>query len=204
MAGNHLESLVAERYELRGYWQPPSECAGWQATQRRLRVLSLTLSEFHPEQRLLVQIEPSLDADGWAKREIGTRRNLRRAASTSGCFQAWRFPSTCDQIRCSFPKAESREHVLLGVGWSLFAASWRKSGRVSHPEGRPRAQFQRGSRSFADAAIRSGVLGKARNWLGTVDIVSASRNVSTRSDQAHVRQARSRFGVARVSGPVTG
>ena len=93
MAGNHLESLVAEWYELRGYFIRRNVQVG--KLPKGGYECELDVVGFHPEQRSLVQIESSLDADGWAVRESGTRRNLMRAASTFlGCFEAWRFPRT--------------------------------------------------------------------------------------------------------------
>ena len=67
MAGNHLESLVAEWYELRGYFVRRNVQVG-----RRPKggyECELDVVAFHPQKRSLVQIEPSLDAHTWTVRE---------------------------------------------------------------------------------------------------------------------------------------
>lgn len=67
VAGNHLESLVAEWYEFRGYFVRRNVQVGRRPNggyECELDVVAL-----HPEQRSLVQIEPSLDTYAWAKRE---------------------------------------------------------------------------------------------------------------------------------------
>jgi len=67
MAGNHLESLVAEWYELRGYFV----CRNVQVGKRPKGgyECELDVVAFHPELKRLVHVEPSLDADSWAVRE---------------------------------------------------------------------------------------------------------------------------------------
>ena len=54
------------------------------------------------------------------------------------------------RVGCGGPSSNTStaENILLGVGWSLFEISWRKSGRVSGTEGSPARQFHRGSRFF--------------------------------------------------------
>jgi len=67
MAHNHLEQLLAEWYEYKGY-----------IVKRNLQVgkrkkggfeCELDIVAFHPELKHLVHLEPSLDADSWAVRE---------------------------------------------------------------------------------------------------------------------------------------
>jgi len=67
MPRNHLEDLVAESYELQGFF-----------VRRNVRVgkrpnggynCELDIVAFHPKLRRLVQIEPSLDSDTWEERE---------------------------------------------------------------------------------------------------------------------------------------
>ena len=67
MAGNHLESLVAEWYELQGYFIRRNVKVG--KRQKGGYECELDVVGFHPEQRSLVQIEPSLDAHTWTERE---------------------------------------------------------------------------------------------------------------------------------------
>lgn len=64
---NHLEQLVAEWYEYRGYFVRrnvqvgPRTKGGYEC--------ELDVVAFHPAQNHLVHIEPSMDADSWTKRE---------------------------------------------------------------------------------------------------------------------------------------
>jgi hypothetical protein len=68
LAGNHLESLVAEWYEFRGYFVRRNVQVGKRASGGH--ECELDIVAFHPEQRSLVHVEPSLDGDSWAKREL--------------------------------------------------------------------------------------------------------------------------------------
>ena len=67
MAGNHLESLVAEWYEFRGFFVRRNVHVG--KRDKGGYECELDIVAFHPEQRSLVQVEPSLDAQSWEKRE---------------------------------------------------------------------------------------------------------------------------------------
>ena len=67
MAGNHLESLVSEWYEFRGYFVRRNVQVGKRASGGY--DCELDIVAFHPEQRSLVHLEPSLDCHSWAIRE---------------------------------------------------------------------------------------------------------------------------------------
>jgi hypothetical protein len=67
MSSNHLEDLVAEWYEWNGFFvrrniQVGKRPAGGYECE-------LDVVAFHPGKKSLLQIEPSLDADSWAKRK---------------------------------------------------------------------------------------------------------------------------------------
>src|SRR5262249_49187492 len=67
MPGNHLEELVAEWYQLQGYFVRRNVQVG-----KRLQggyECELDVVAFHPARQKLVHVEPSLDADKWEKRE---------------------------------------------------------------------------------------------------------------------------------------
>jgi hypothetical protein len=67
MSGNHLEELVAECYQLQGYFVRRNVQVG-----KRLQggyECELDVVAFHPGLQKLVHVEPSLDADKWEKRE---------------------------------------------------------------------------------------------------------------------------------------
>jgi hypothetical protein len=67
MAGNHLEDLVAEWYEWNGYFIRRNVQVG--KRPKGGYECELDVVAFHPKHKRLVQIEPSLDGDSWAKRQ---------------------------------------------------------------------------------------------------------------------------------------
>jgi hypothetical protein len=68
MPGNHLEELVAEWYQLQGYFVRRNVQVG-KRSQGGYEC-ELDVVAFHPAQKKLVHVEPSLDADSWTKREL--------------------------------------------------------------------------------------------------------------------------------------
>jgi len=64
---NHLEQLVSEWYEFQGYFVRRNvhvgkrSNGGWEC--------ELDVIAFNPQKKHLVHIEPSMDANSWAKRE---------------------------------------------------------------------------------------------------------------------------------------
>ena len=97
MAGNHLESLVAEWYELRGYFVRRNVQVGKRPTGGY--ECELDVVAFHPEQRSLVQIEPSLDTQAWAKREDRYSKKFEAGRLyIPGLFPGMAIPEHIDQI----------------------------------------------------------------------------------------------------------
>ncbi|MBM4337526.1 MAG: hypothetical protein FJ108_16690 [Deltaproteobacteria bacterium] len=97
MAGNHLESLVAEWHEFQGYFvrrniQVGKRPAGGYECE-------LDVVAFHPGLKRLVHIEPSLDASSWAVRE---QRYAKKFAAgrkyIPALFDGVDVPSEIDQI----------------------------------------------------------------------------------------------------------
>jgi hypothetical protein len=97
MPGNHLEELVAEWYELQGYF-----------VRRHVQVgkrpqggyeCELDIVPFHPGLQKLVHVEPSLDADKWEKRE---HRYAKKFAADRryipALFEGLTLPSELEQI----------------------------------------------------------------------------------------------------------
>jgi hypothetical protein len=67
MAANYLEQLIAEWYEHQGFFVRRNVLAG-----KRLKgghECELDVVAFHPHKKLLVHIEPSMDASSWDERE---------------------------------------------------------------------------------------------------------------------------------------
>src|SRR5215467_744249 len=73
MSRNHLEDLVAEVYGLQGCFVRRNIQVG--KRPRGGYECELDIVAFHPGNRKLVQIEPSLDTDTWEERE---RRYLKK------------------------------------------------------------------------------------------------------------------------------
>jgi hypothetical protein len=67
MPGNHLEELVAEWYQLHGYFVRRNVQVG--KREKGGYECELDIVAFHPKTQKLVHIEPSLDSDKWEKRE---------------------------------------------------------------------------------------------------------------------------------------
>jgi hypothetical protein len=75
VAGNHLESLVAEWYEFNGYFVRRNVKVG-----RRPQggyECELDVVAFSPEKNSIVHVEPSLDADTWQERERRYAKKFR-------------------------------------------------------------------------------------------------------------------------------
>jgi hypothetical protein len=97
LAGNHLEALVAEWYEIRGYFVRRNVQVGRRA--KGGYECELDIVAFHPEQKSLVHIEPSLDSDSWPKREERYKKKFeagRRHIPT--LFPGIPIPSQIDQV----------------------------------------------------------------------------------------------------------
>ena len=75
MPGNHLEDLVAETYELQGYFVRRNVPVG--KRPRGGYECELDIVAFHPRNGKLVHIEPSLDSDSWEKREERYSRKFK-------------------------------------------------------------------------------------------------------------------------------
>lgn len=67
MASNHLEDLLAEWYEYRGFFVRRNVLVGRRPNGGY--ECELDVVAFHPTQKRLVHLEPSLDAASWEKRE---------------------------------------------------------------------------------------------------------------------------------------
>ncbi len=97
MAGNHLESLVAEWYELQGYFVRRNVQVG--KRPKGGYECELDVVAFHPQLKSLVHIEPSLDADSWAVRERRYRKKFEAGRKyIPQLFPGIPIPAHIDQI----------------------------------------------------------------------------------------------------------
>ena len=120
MARNHLESLVAEWYELRGYFVLRNVHVG--KLPKGGYKAELDVVGFHPGQRSLVQIEPSLDADSWEKREARYLRKFEAGRKyIRGLFPGMAVPEEIDQIALFVYGGKSHERIAGGRVVSIRA-----------------------------------------------------------------------------------
>ena len=97
MSANHLESLVAEWYEFRGYFVRRNVQVG--KRPKGGYECELDVVAFHPEQRKLVHVEPSLDSDSWAKRDLRYRKKFVAGRKhIPGLFPGIPIPGHIEQI----------------------------------------------------------------------------------------------------------
>ena len=114
LSGNHLESLVAEWYEFRGYFVRRNVQVG--KRPKGGYECELDVVAFHPEQRSLVQIEPSLDANNWEKREDRYLKKFKAGRKyIPELFPGMAIPEHIDQIALFvYGGSKSRERIAKG------------------------------------------------------------------------------------------
>ena len=114
MAGNHLESLVAEWYEFRGYFIRRNVQVG--KRPKGGYEAELDIVGFHPTARSLVQVEPSLDANSWAEREARYSKKFEAGRKyIRGLFPSMPVPKEIDQIALFvYGGRRSRERIAGG------------------------------------------------------------------------------------------
>jgi len=118
---NHLEELVSEWLEFNGYFVRRNVLVGKRPNGGY--ECELDVVAFHPLQRRLVHVEPSLDAHAWEKRE--TRFAKKFAAGKRhipGMFEGLGLPATIDQIAL-LVFASTTGRTTLGGGRILHVSS---------------------------------------------------------------------------------
>ena len=119
MAHNHLEQLVAEWYEYQGYFVKRNAKVG-KRPQGGFEC-ELDVVAFHPEDKHLVQIEPSLDAHSWAIRELRFQKKFDAGRRyIHELYPGLVLPDTIEQIAL-LVFAASANHPTLGGGRVLIA-----------------------------------------------------------------------------------
>lgn len=111
---NYLEELVAEWYEYRGYFVRRNVKVGKRAKGGYEGELDVVA--FHPQDRHLVHIEPSMDALSWARRDerFGKKFELGRR-HIPGLFRGLNIPEEMEQIAL-LEFASKKNHVTVGGG----------------------------------------------------------------------------------------
>lgn len=97
MPGNYLEQLVAEWYEFQGYFVRRNILVGKRAKGGYEGELDVVA--FNPASAHLVHIEPSMDADSWAKREERYAKKFELGrAYIPALFEGFKLPKKIEQI----------------------------------------------------------------------------------------------------------
>lgn len=125
---NHLEQLVAEWYEYRGYF-----------IRRNIKVgkrknggydCELDIVGFNPEKNHLIHIEPSCDTDIWEKRELRYSKKFEAGREhIPDLFKGLKLPDTIEQQAVFLFGAKSKPTV--GGGTVLLASDVLKEIRDS-------------------------------------------------------------------------
>lgn len=112
MPANHLEQLVAEHYELQGYFVRRNVLVG-----RRPKggyECELDVVAFHPTEQRLIHIECSGDALSWAKREERFKRKFAAGEKyIPGLFNGQRIPDRIEK-RALLTFGSGRSRGTLG------------------------------------------------------------------------------------------
>lgn len=114
MAGNHLESLVAEWYEFRGYFVRRNVQVG--KRPKGGYECELDIVAFSPETQSLVHVEPSLDADSWSEREARYEKKFKAGRTyIPDLFPGMPIPEHIEQIALFvFGGGKHRTHIAGG------------------------------------------------------------------------------------------
>ncbi|MBI5787341.1 MAG: hypothetical protein HZA78_00600 [Candidatus Schekmanbacteria bacterium] len=114
MASNFLEQLVAEWYEYAGYFIRRNVLVG--KLPNGGYCCELDIVAFHPEKKHLLQIEPSMDADSWAKREKRFSNKFKAGRDhIPELFKGFDLPSEIEQIAL-LGFASNKNHQTIGGG----------------------------------------------------------------------------------------
>ena len=119
MAHNHLEQLIAEWYEYKGYFVRRNVLVG-KRPQGGFEC-ELDVVAFHPTDKHLVHIEPSLDSDSWGKREHRFAKKFAAGRHyIPGLFTGLTLPDQIEQIAV-FVYANKTNHPTIGGGKVMIA-----------------------------------------------------------------------------------
>jgi hypothetical protein len=119
MAINYLEQLIAEWYEYQGYFVRRNVLVGKRA--KGGYECELDVVAFHPQTKHLVQIEPSMDAESWARREERYRKKFEAGRDyIPVLFDGLDLPDEIEQIAV-LVFASKQNHETLGGGRLVLA-----------------------------------------------------------------------------------
>lgn len=97
MTNNHLEELIAEWYEYKGYYVKRNVMVG--KREKGGYECELDIIAFNPETNHLVHLEPSLDADSWSTREQRYQKKFVAGKKyIKNQFKGFTLPDIIDQV----------------------------------------------------------------------------------------------------------
>lgn len=116
---NFLEQLVAEWYEFNGYFIRRNIRVGLRHNKGGYEC-ELDVVAFHPEQKRLVQIEPSMDSDSWKERERRFGKKFKAGRKyIPDLFRSFRPLPEIEHIAL-FVFGSDRQHAKVGGGRVLM------------------------------------------------------------------------------------
>ncbi len=114
MPSNYLEQLVAEWYEYEGYFIRRNILVG--KLPKGGYECELDIVAFHPQTKHLVHIEPTHDADSWAKREERFKKKFSAGRKyIPEIFKGLDIPKEIEQI-CLLGFGSNTNHPTLAGG----------------------------------------------------------------------------------------
>lgn len=113
MAENFLEKLIAEWYELQGYFIRKNVLVGKRS--KGGHECELDVIAFHPSKRHLVQIEASMDASSWSERERRFKKKFDAGKKhIPNLFNGLDIPTEIDQIAVLVFASKQNRDTLAG------------------------------------------------------------------------------------------
>ena len=113
MAGNFLEQLIAEWYELQGYFIRKNVLVGKRA--RGGYECELDVVGFHPGKKHLVHLEASMDASSWSEREKRFKKKFEAGKKhIPELFKDLDIPRNIDQIVVLVFASKQNRDTLAG------------------------------------------------------------------------------------------
>jgi len=131
MAKNFLEQLLAEWYELNGYFIRKNVLVGKRAQGGY--DCELDLVAFHPEKKHLVHIEASMDASSWKERERRFKKKFDAGRKhIPHLFTGLDIPAYIDQVAVLVFASKQKRDKLSGgkliIGSELFKEIFKDLG----------------------------------------------------------------------------
>lgn len=119
MANNHLEELIAEWYEYKGFYVKRNVMVGRRA--KGGYECELDIIAFDPLTNRLVHLEPSLDSDSWATREHRYQKKFDAGKKyIKEQFSGFTLPEEIEQFAI-FTSATNNNHPTLAGGKVISA-----------------------------------------------------------------------------------